>query len=248
MKLSEINRKKYALKILVYVLVGMLAMPVGGLPVAEAASCMDIADIPLESMEEEGPGLIMFVVDDSGSMDWSTMIDPLKESNGIFDNNYEYVFSNPGDDIYSTWNSVEDAGTDIKMKWMSQWSGYNGMYYDPTVRIHPWPCPTTRPPSESPANVDSPRSNPMVNDDTKRFDLSTNGTDWHTWDDEVGVLVDNGGHRICRFRQLGVSQQHQCRERFIQIFQWRYSHLLGHLDGHRSGPGHHIHCRGQLVQ
>jgi type IV pilus assembly protein PilY1 len=193
MKLSEINRKKYALKILVYVLVGMLAMPVGGLPVAEAASCMDIADIPLESMEEEGPGLIMFVVDDSGSMDWSTMIDPLKESNGIFDNNYEYVFSNPGDDIYSTWNSVEDAGTDIKMKWMSQWSGYNGMYYDPTVEYTPWPWPDNTPPFESPANVDSPRSNPMVNDDTKRFDLSTNGTDWHTWDDEVGVLVDNGG-------------------------------------------------------
>ncbi len=84
MKLSDINRKKYALKMLVFTLVGLLAMPVGGLPVAQAASCMDIADIPLESMEEEGPGLIMFVVDDSGSMDWSTMVDPSNEAYWCF--------------------------------------------------------------------------------------------------------------------------------------------------------------------
>ena len=101
MKLSDINRKKYALKMLVYTLVGMLAMPVGGLPVAQAASCMDIADIPLESMEEEGPGLIMFVVDDSGSMDWSTMVDPSNEASGVF-HNYEYVFIDPGDDLFKT--------------------------------------------------------------------------------------------------------------------------------------------------
>lgn len=189
MKLSDITRKKYFMKMLVFTLAGLLAMPVGGLPAAEAASCMDIADIPLESMEEEGPGLIMFVVDDSGSMDWSTMIDPLKESNGIFDNNYEYVFSNPGDDIYSTWNSVEDAGTDIKMKWMSQWSGYNGMYYDPTVEYTPWPWPDNSPPFESPADVDSPRSNPM--DATHTFNLSTTGTAWHEWGDDIGVIVDN---------------------------------------------------------
>ena len=160
-------------------------MPVGGLPVAEAASCMDIADIPLESMEEEGPGLIMFVVDDSGSMDWSTMIDPSNESEGIFDNRYEYVFSNPGDDAGS-WDSIEDAGADIKMKWMSQWSGYNGMYYNPTVEYTPWPWPDTSPPFESPANVDSPRSNPMVNGNT--FDLTAN---WHAWGDDIGVIVDN---------------------------------------------------------
>ena len=72
---------------LVYTLVGMLAMPISGLPTAAVASCVNIADIPLETMEEEGPGMIMFVVDDSGSMDWSTMIDPSNESSGILVHN-----------------------------------------------------------------------------------------------------------------------------------------------------------------
>ena len=157
MKLSGIKQKRYALKMLVFILVGMLAMPVGGLPTAQAASCMDIADIPLETMEEEGPGMIMIVVDDSGSMDWSTMIDPSNESQGIFDNAYEYVFANPGDDV-SNWDNIEDFSS-IRMKWMSQWSEYNGMYYNPKVEYTPWPWPNNSPPFESPANIDTPRSN-----------------------------------------------------------------------------------------
>ena len=39
---------------------------------ADAASCIDLADVPLDAMEQSGPGIIMFVLDDSGSMDWST--------------------------------------------------------------------------------------------------------------------------------------------------------------------------------
>ena len=185
MKLSDINRKKYALKMLVYVLVGMLAMPVGGLPVTEAASCMDIADIPLESMEEEGPGLIMFVLDDSGSMDWSTMVDPSLEASGVFDG-YEYVFADPGDDLY-TWGDYDDnlEGSSSAMKWMSQWSGYNGMYYDPTVEYTPWPWPDNSPPFESPADVDNPRSNPINSGATLNM-----GAVWQSMED-MGVVVDN---------------------------------------------------------
>ena len=186
MKLSDINRKKYALKMLVFTLVGLLAMPVGGLPVAQADSCMDIADIPLESMEEEGPGLIMFVVDDSGSMDWSTMVDPSNEASGVF-HGYEYVFVDPGDDLFKTDSNGDNLeNSPAEMMWMSQWSGYNGMYYDPTVEYTPWPWPDNSPPFESPANVDSPRSNPMVNGNN--FDLTAN---WHEWGDDIGVIVDD---------------------------------------------------------
>ena len=185
MKLSDINRKKYALKMLVFTLVGLLAMPVGGLPVAQADSCMDIADIPLESMEEEGPGLIMFVVDDSGSMDWSTMVDPSNEASGVFQG-YEYVFVDPGDDVFKTDSNGDNLeNSPAEMMWMSQWSGYNGMYYDPTVEYTPWPWPDNSPPFESPADIDTPRSNPMNSGDTLNMGA--------VWDSvaEGEVVVDN---------------------------------------------------------
>ena len=182
MKLSDIKRNRYVLKMVVFTLVGLLAMPVGGLPTAEAA-CLDIADVPLETIEEEGPGMIMFVVDDSGSMDWTIMVDPSNESDGLFDS-FEYVFTNPGDDVYSTREHIEDYATH-RMMWKSQWHGYNGMYYDPSVEYTPWPWPTNTPPFESPANVDAPRSDPMTAGNT--LDMTAV---WQAMDD-VGIIVDD---------------------------------------------------------
>ncbi len=82
---------------------------------------------------------------------------------GVF-HGYEYVFADPGDDLFKTDSNGDNLeNSSAEMMWMSQWSGYNGMYYDPTVEYTPWPWPDNTPPFESPANVDSPRSNPMVN-------------------------------------------------------------------------------------
>jgi len=188
MKISDIKNKRYALKRLVFALVGLLAMPVGGLPAARAASCMNLSDVPLESMEEEGPGLIMFVIDDSGSMDWSIMADPSIETNGVFQG-YEYIFPDPGDNVYNPYygSSYDDPleGGSAAMKWMSQWSGYNGMYYNPEVEYTPWPWPDSSPPFESPADVDHPRSNPMDSGNTLSM-----GTVWQTLI-EGEVVVDN---------------------------------------------------------
>ena len=176
MKTSINSKKKHGLKRFILVISACLAVLMAGSSV-NAASCIDLADIPLDALEQAAPGLIMFVLDDSGSMDWSTMTPPTSgESSGTFDG-MEYVFHNPGDDVYGTREHIEDFDTH-RMMWMSQWSGYNGMYYNPGTEYTPWP-------TLSNVNVDNPPSHPMSAANT--LDMTAL---WHQWN-SVGVVVDN---------------------------------------------------------
>ena len=172
------SKKKHGLKRFILVISACLAMLVAGSSV-HAASCIDLADIPLDALEQAAPGLIMFVLDDSGSMDWSFMTPPGApgESSGLF-MGYYYVFSNPGDDVYNAPN-LEDSTAD-RMRWMSQWSGYNGMYYNPVTEYTPWPTFAN-------ADVDNPRSSPTNAVNT--LDMTEMNL-WHEWN-SVGVVVDN---------------------------------------------------------
>ncbi len=177
MKPSIINsKKKHGLKRFILVMGACLAMLMAGSSV-NAASCIDLADIPLDALEQAAPGLIMFVLDDSGSMDWSFMTPPGSpgESDGLF-KGYYYVFSNPGDDVYNAPN-LEDSAAD-RMIWISQWSGYNGMYYNPDTEYTPWP-------TFGNADVDNPRSSPTTAGNT--LDMTDT---WHEWVD-FGTIVDN---------------------------------------------------------
>ncbi|WP_167527648.1 PilC/PilY family type IV pilus protein [Desulfosarcina alkanivorans] len=179
MKTSMTCRKTYAFKLIMAALAGACLVALsGGYRAADAASCMDLADVPLESMEQPAPGMIMFVIDDSGSMDWSMMCPP-SETHGVFDEEY-YIFPNPGDHAYTGfwYSSVLENNTTKRMMWMSQWSGYNGMYYDPATEYTPWP-------NLDDADVDNPRSNPVVSGNT----LNMNAV-WHPMENS-GVVVDN---------------------------------------------------------
>ena len=176
MKTSINSKKKHGLKRFILVISACLAVLTAGSSV-NAASCIDLADIPLDALEQAAPGLIMFVLDDSGSMDWSTMTPPTSgEDQGTFDG-MEYVFHNPGDDVYGTREHIEDFDTHRNM-WMSQWSGYNGMYYNPDTEYTPWP-------TLSNVNVDNPPSHPMNAGNT--LDMTAL---WHEWADD-GIVVDN---------------------------------------------------------
>ncbi len=159
-----------------FVLIGLLWMPG---PTRADTSCMDLADIPLDTQEQTAPGIVMFLLDDSGSMDWSTMCDPNIENDGVF-KGYEYVFANPGDDAY-TRDPYDDnlEGSSSDMKWMSQWSGYNKMFYDPTAYYAPWP-------GLSNADVNNPRSNPMNSGDT----FNMNSTYYHEFEASSTTLSD----------------------------------------------------------
>ncbi|MDY6825204.1 MAG: PilC/PilY family type IV pilus protein [Thermodesulfobacteriota bacterium] len=105
-------------------------------PCSESAgSCAAIADVPLETDVEAAPPLVMFVMDDSGSMAWDTLC---PEDNGLF----------------GGVNYVDDA----RSYWKSQWSGYNGIYYDPDMDYAPWPDSVTT--TYGDADPDTPRRSP----------------------------------------------------------------------------------------
>ena len=215
------SKKKHGLKRFILVIGACLAMLMAGSSV-NAASCIDLADIPLDALEQAAPGLIMFVLDDSGSMDWSFMTPPGApgESSGLF-MGYYYVFSNPGDDVYNAPN-LEDSAAD-RMRWMSQWSGYNGMYYNPVTEYTPWP-------TFGNADVDNPRSSPTNAGNT--LDMTEMNL-WHEWD-SVGVVVDNND---AGFASTGTWGSYyvvaiQIWFEFFTEHRWR-RYLFGHMDGRR---------------
>lgn len=178
----------------------------GGTPVEppeeEEVSCVDISDIPLNVQIESAPPLVMFLLDDSGSMDMS--INAATGGDGKFEN-YEYVFDNAhGDHTY-----YGDSGVLSEYRrryWQVQWSEWNRMYYNPNNYYEPWPDLINDPVADPVSNLaapgnadpDTPLSDPtkastvfdvsdydMAGDETKiecqTFDQSveSNGGRWH---------------------------------------------------------------------
>ena len=136
------------------------------------ASCINLSDIPLEAIEQPAPGMIMFVFDDSGSMDWSIMCPPGEETDGVFNGNY-YVFPDVDNIDNEYWYHCLENDPGDRMMWMSQWAGYNGLYYDPANDYTPWP-------KQGNADPDHPLSDPM--DDPADIDNTLDMTAmWHTW-------------------------------------------------------------------
>jgi len=98
-----------------------------------------ISDIPLVASSISAPANIMFIVDDSGSMQYSTMVAGV--NSGLFciggsgDSctggvRYSGVFDSSG------WRMIPETSRKL---WKSQWYEYNKMYYNPNVTYEPWP-------------------------------------------------------------------------------------------------------------
>ncbi|MBU1193842.1 MAG: hypothetical protein KKD32_03875 [Proteobacteria bacterium] len=117
---------------------------------------MDISDDPMDTKVQAAPPNIMFILDNSGSMDWEFMT---TESDGVFSGN-EYLFPNPGDNVYSASDSngtiLSSSNRDL---WKSQWSGYNKIYYSPHSIYTPWPATSTH--NLGNASLQTPYSNPI---------------------------------------------------------------------------------------
>ena len=140
-------------------------------------TALSLADSPLDAKLQPAPANIMFVLDDSGSMDWEFMT---PQADGLF-NSRRYVFDNPGDNVYSGVLTGQYRGW-----WKSQWWGYNRIYYNPTVTYTPWPSTTTYPMGD--ADPDTPRSHPAHSSPT--FNLNAT---YHTITvtPPGAVVVDN---------------------------------------------------------
>lgn len=148
-----------------------------------ALAAVEISDIPLDAQTKAAPANIMFVLDDSGSMDWEMMT---PESDGVFQGRY-YVFDNPGDNL--PYGSRILTATE-RLMWKSQWYGYNSMYYNPGITYEPWPTLPA-------ADPNSPRSHPNVAGTT--FGLSSSYVDiFSTGTGVIDIIVDNvdGGFSV----------------------------------------------------
>lgn len=129
-----------------------------------AHAAYEISDKPMTAQVSAGPPLIMFVLDDSGSMDFEIMT---PGSGGRY-NDFPYLFDDPGTD-----NEYKDSDHKIledpyRDKWHSQWYGYNKVYYNYTIDYNPWPKTTTHDLGD--ADPKNPRVDPIYENPT--FDLS----------------------------------------------------------------------------
>ena len=150
-----------------------------------STSCVDISDSPLSSQIQAAPASVMFILYDSGSMDWEMMTN---ESDGIFNvgsSDYAYVFD-MGDNKDSSTGTVALSG-DYKRYWKSQFHDYNKMYYNPSTTYLPWPNKTNASPT-------SARSNPQSSSNTLNLtsayatdgSLSIKNAHYYVWVDADG--------------------------------------------------------------
>ncbi|WP_024334943.1 PilC/PilY family type IV pilus protein [Desulfotignum balticum] len=150
-----------------------------------STSCVDIADTPLSCQIQAAPANVMFILDDSGSMDWEIMTN---ESDGLFNiGSYEfaYVFNMGDNEEYST--GTDELSGDYKRYWKSQFHGYNKMYYNPTTVYKPWP-------NKPDASPTAARSNPQNSGNTLNLtsqytsdgSLSIKNAHYYVWVDADG--------------------------------------------------------------
>jgi len=99
-----------------------------------ATVCMDIADAPLTTQIESAPPLVMFLLDDSGSMDFDLLCDT-DSGEFLYGNGHSsaYVRGDYNVSYLSKW------AADVSDYWVTQWCGYNKVYYNPDVTYTPWP-------------------------------------------------------------------------------------------------------------
>ncbi|HID96599.1 MAG TPA: hypothetical protein EYP57_00145 [Thermodesulfobacteriaceae bacterium] len=119
--------------------------------------CLDLSNDPMETKVQSAPANIMFVLDNSGSMDWEFVT---TENNGKFradGTDYEYLFDDPGDNNYKSGSNSNILSGDKRGYWKSQWSGYNKIYYNPQTDYEPWP----RMSNVEISTLDKVRSNPL---------------------------------------------------------------------------------------
>lgn len=126
--------------------------------------CVDISDDPMDTKVEAAPPNIMFILDNSGSMDWEFMTENVDgNADGKFNisgTQHEYLFNDPGDNNYPSGdlNGTILSSSD-RAHWKSQWSEYNKLYYNPHSIYTPWPSTDTY--TMDNADLTEPVSNPI---------------------------------------------------------------------------------------
>ena len=119
---------------------------------------VEIADVPIENAVAEPPAIVMFVLDNSGSMD-SELMTP--ETNGRFGDKF-YVFPDEGyfPKIEHAYGSGYALDLEQRRDWRTQWAGFNRIYFDPALTYSPWPDSANH--QFVDADLHIPYSNPYI--------------------------------------------------------------------------------------
>jgi Tfp pilus tip-associated adhesin PilY1 len=119
---------------------------------ATELTCVTIAQAPLETQVAAAPPLIMFLIDDSGSMDFDSIVPGGSEGSitppGSIRRNYMFyhrIYSQPVGamvDVDNRYNGSNDGDrylTETERRyWESQWSEVNKLYFNPNFNYTPW--------------------------------------------------------------------------------------------------------------
>ena len=130
-----------------------------------------ISDTPMFARIQPPPANIMFLLDDSGSMNFEILV------KGYFDGSFPnpdkteaelandphgfcYVFDDVGDNTYKSSSQPSwYAGQKGRLLWKNQYYQINVMYYNPNITYLPWPSYSTT--TFLNADPDKPRSHPL---------------------------------------------------------------------------------------
>ena len=182
--LSKLRNAVVCLRVMAWCCISVFFWIIGIGPEPAApltASAIELSDMPMLSRVLVPPANIMFVLDDSGSMNFEILVrgghdgsfpNPAKSALEISHDphGFCYVFDDLGDNVYSyTAQPDWHAGPEGRKYWKSQWFKTNVMYYNPNILYNPWPSYGNT--AFLDADPDKPRSHP-VNDSSFTLDLT----------------------------------------------------------------------------
>lgn len=178
---SGILNKRYSF-ILGYVITYVLC--VATIP----ATAVTLSEIPLEVSYTAAPPVVMFLFDDSTSMDWELMT---QETDGVIIPGSEprhYLFNDTKEINAWLFDTSYLHGSD-KDIWKIQWSGYNAIYYSPFITYDPWPNTSGVGKLEN-ASMTDPYTDPISTNNRITIDLSD------TFCTADGVLIRNSHYYL----------------------------------------------------
>ena len=171
-----LNLFKHSKSIFIFIMGLLCLIPA----ITTACDSTDINDSPMETAMAAAPANVMFVFDDSGSMDWEFMTpeeDGLVHESPPSSGGRYYLFPAGDYSPYTDHNYYDSYTIDEsqRRRWKYQWAEYNKLYYDPRQVYVPWPGA-----AYGDANTTQPRSNPVEEDVTFNLAgvfLDMNGSD-----------------------------------------------------------------------
>jgi Tfp pilus tip-associated adhesin PilY1 len=165
------------------------------MPCNELGACTNLGDKPLDVILNAAPPNIMFVIDDSESMDWEFMT---PDGDGMFwieNAPYRYLF-NTADNLTTNSSPVlgyDNQGNPTAERRIARarWHGYNAMYYNPAYDYAPWH-------GEGDANPQAPKLHPTKDPEVNSTDYPADQFtfDWTERNDcytvELGIAGSDG--------------------------------------------------------